>query len=145
MRRPLLADSGMEAKKYFPELPCRIRRHQDRPDRGKHHVSARSLDTETEMSKTAISKQISSNKQASHGARRSSVCIIGLALFLALAPSVARAQGTADQQAALRAAELSTRKTTTFVGLELFPEGPGCVYQCGNSGVCADRVIYFDA
>ena len=67
------------------------------PDRGKHHVSARSLDTETEMSKTAISKQISSNKQASHGARRSSVCVIGLALFLA---SVARAQGTADQRAA---------------------------------------------
>ena len=52
------------------------------------------------MSKTAISKQISSNKQASHGARRSSVCVIGLALFLALAPSVTRAQGTADQRAA---------------------------------------------
>jgi|SRR6516165_7280097 hypothetical protein len=52
------------------------------------------------MSKTEISKQISSNKQASHGVRRSSVCIIGLALFLALAPSVARAQGTADQRAA---------------------------------------------
>ena len=52
------------------------------------------------MSKTAISKQISSNKQASHGVRRSSVCIIGLALFLALAPSVARVQGTADQRAA---------------------------------------------
>src|SRR5262249_32462425 len=34
------------------------------PDRGKRNVSARSLDTETEMSKTAISKQISSNKQA---------------------------------------------------------------------------------
>jgi hypothetical protein len=32
--------------------------------------------------------------------RRSSVCIIGLALFLALALSVARAQGTADQRAA---------------------------------------------
>ena len=43
------------------------------------------------MSKTEISKQISSNKQASHGVRRSSVCIIGPALFLALAPSVARA------------------------------------------------------
>ena len=52
------------------------------------------------MSKTEISKQISSNKQASHGVRRSSVCIIGLALFLALASSVARAQGTADQRAA---------------------------------------------
>ena len=51
------------------------------------------------MSKTEISKQISSNKQASHGVRRSSVCIIGLALFLALAPSVARAQGTAARAA----------------------------------------------
>ena len=51
------------------------------------------------MSKTEISKQISSNKQASHGVRRSSVCMIGLALFLALAPSVARAQGTAAQAA----------------------------------------------
>ena len=48
------------------------------------------------MSKTEISKQISSNKQASHGARRSSVCVIGLALFLA---SVARAQGTAARAA----------------------------------------------
>jgi hypothetical protein len=52
------------------------------------------------MSKTEISKQISSNKQASHGVRRSSVCVIGLARFLAPAPSVARAQGTADQRAA---------------------------------------------
>jgi len=51
------------------------------------------------MSKTEISKQISSNKQASHGVRRSSVCIIGLALFLALAPSVARAQGAAARAA----------------------------------------------
>jgi hypothetical protein len=51
------------------------------------------------MSKTEISKQISSNKQASHGVRRSSVCIIGLALFLALAPSVATAQGTAARAA----------------------------------------------
>src|SRR6516162_9578675 len=32
-----------------------------------------------------------------------------------------------------------------FVGLELFLESPGCVHQCGNSGACADRVIYFDA
>ena len=32
-----------------------------------------------------------------------------------------------------------------FAGLEFFLEGPGCKHQCGNSGACADCVIYFDA
>ena len=64
------------------------------------------------MSKTEISKQISSNKQASHGVRRSSVCIIGLALFLALAPSVARAQGTAARAACtLDASDSAARRS----------------------------------
>src|SRR5262249_54614638 len=97
--RPLPADSGMEAKKYFPELPCRIRRHRA-ARQGQAQCDRRSLDTETEMSKTEISKQISSNKQTSHGLRRSSVCIIGRALCLGLARGGPRARGTADRRAA---------------------------------------------